>query len=181
MKQKGFTLIETVLYIAIVVILLGGLTTFLINTARIQSGLSPALRIKETASNTMLLMSSNITGADSINVTGSTLGVNPSTLLLTDGAGRSVQIDVIKDVVDFGGTSTFVDRLRLTKGGEPAVWLTDSNLDVTLWKVEEVSDSGGLLQGLKIEYTIETIDASVSGRKFSGRTTFPLTPNTVEL
>ncbi|MBT6254317.1 hypothetical protein HOI83_03760 [Candidatus Uhrbacteria bacterium] len=181
MKQNGFSLLELVLYVAVVIIVLAGLTTFLLNTMRVQSGLAPGLRLKETATVTMLLMSHNITGANNINVTASTLGSNPSTLILEDGNGDAVQIRSVQDAVDFGGTVTYVDRLQLTKGAEAPAWITDANLNVDTWQIDTVDDSGGILTGLKIDYVISTIDSAVSDRTFTGSTTIPLTPNTLEI
>lgn len=182
MRQNGFTLIEVVIYVAIVAALLGGMTVFLLNTVGTQSGLAPELRIKQTASSTLLSLRHDMAEAQSVNTTASTLGVDPSTLVYVDSSGNTVTVDWVQDTVTISSTSHSVGRLRKQVGASDAVWLTDGNIDVTKWQVDVVRDSSNALTGLAFDVDMDLLysGAGLQGA-WDGQTTISLMPHTTEL
>ncbi len=143
---KGITLIELVIYIGVLVLILGGMTIFLIQTVRIQGATLPAIEMNTANSQIMWQLRHEIAEATSFNETASTLESSPSTLVLVDGSGQTVTIDRIAD----GG----VDRLRLTRDSQ-SYWITGTSVDVTGWLAESVVDSLGVTTGIRLTVNME--------------------------
>lgn len=149
-NQKGITLVETVVVVALLVIILPVIVLSLIRLGREASYFSLLQRINSSSYLIFSELSNKLTTAESFNVTASTLGVNPSSFIFTDSDGLSVTIDCPVTTITLPGGDQEIRRLRLSRGSE-VVWLTDSDVEVTNWTVQLVRDSSGDLTGLRIQ------------------------------
>ena len=183
MKLEGITLLETVIYIGLIAIMLTGLSVAVIRTldAEVSSGVE--LRMGQTASAIFLFLSHEMTEATSIDVTSSTLEISPGTFVFVDRDGTTNTIDRVEEVIDFTGTAQVVNRLRLTRGIEPAVWLTDRSINVTSWEVDTVRNTGTLV-GLRLSLSMNIVGAGVDAYRqgeYDATTTMALLGQTTEL
>lgn len=152
-NQKGITLVETIVVIALLIIILPITVSSLIHLGRESSYFSLLQRINSSSNLIFSELSNELTAAGSFNVSASTLGVNPSSFIFTDQDGLTVTIDCPTTIVTLLGGDQEIHRLRLTRGAIETVWLTDSDIEVTNWTVQVVRDSGSDLTGLRIQAT----------------------------
>lgn len=151
-NEKGLTLIETVVVIALLVIILPVTISTLVRLSRESAYFSLLQRINSSSNLILSALSNELTSAESFNITSSTLGVNPSTFFFIDKDDNVVTIDRPLATVTLPGGDQEIHRLRLSRGTE-VVWLTDSDVDVTNWTVDVVRNSSGALSGLRIQTT----------------------------
>ncbi|HBR80957.1 MAG: hypothetical protein UX09_C0009G0017 [Candidatus Uhrbacteria bacterium GW2011_GWE2_45_35] len=156
-NQKGITLIETVVVIALLIIVLPITIFSLVRLGRDSAYFSLRQRISSSANLIFSELSNELTSAQFFSVSTSTLGVNPSTFIFTDQDGLIVTIDRPTDTVAFPGGNQEIKRLRLTRGPE-VVWLTDADVDVTNWMVQAVRDSSNNLTGIRIQATFVEVN-----------------------
>ncbi len=179
----GITLLETVLYIGLMMIILPSMVTFVLQLHGEELLFDARTRMEQTAGMVFSELQIALTASDAVTTSTSTLGANPSTLRFQDASGTTVVIDCPTVAVSFPGGTQNVRRLRMQTGAGPAVWLTDGEIDVTTWQVSTVRDSSGILTGLRISLdtamVAPTTDALRSAT-FSGDTTIALSPHTIE-
>jgi type II secretory pathway component PulJ len=182
-RQDGLTLLEVVIYIGLISILLTGLTVAVLQTLKAEVSSGIELRMGQTSSALFLYLGHEMTEATSINVTSSTLDISPSVFVFVDRAGNTVTIDRVESVIDFSGTSQTVNRLRLVRGVEAAVWLTDRSINVTTWQVDPVRDTGTLV-GLRFTLDMDIVGAGTDVYRqgaYGASTTMSLLGQTTEL
>jgi len=151
-NQKGITLVETVVVIALLIIILPVTVSSLIRLGRESAYFSLLQRINSSSTLIFSELSNELTSAKSFNVSTSTLGVNPSLFVFTDKNDAVVTIDRPTATVTLPGGDQEIYRLRLSRGTE-VVWLTDSDVDVTNWTVNVVRNSSNVLTGIRIQAT----------------------------
>lgn len=181
---KGVTLLETMLYIGIIAIVLPAFTLFILHIWEEQIGFDARMRLEQTASIIFLEATQEITEADAIQISTSTLGTDASIFRFTDKDGENVVIDSTSTVISFSGVNQTVHRLRMQQGAEAAVWLTDPEQDVTQWRVEAVRNTTNTLTGIRISLDAELINSAgkvYRNASFAGDTTVALSPHTSEL
>lgn len=184
LPPRGLTLIETVIYIGVISFILPAFIVLVLRVWQQQIGFDARLRLEQTSSLIFLELASAITEADAIRVSSSALGTDASSLVFEDQNGTVVTIDLVSTSISFSGTNQTVRRLRLTRGTETPVWLTEPEHDVTQWRVEAVRDSGNALTGLRFSFDAELINSTgqvFRRASFAGDTTVALSPNTAEL
>jgi hypothetical protein len=183
MNLKGFSLLETVIYIGLLSILLSSTVVFSLGLLQKVDVIDTRVRLDEKAALIFSELSSEITRAQSINVTGSTFGVDGSSLVFVDASGVSVTIDRASDSVDFPAGAQTVNRLRIQRG-VIADWITDGDMSVESWKVEVVRNSVSTLTGLNIRLNLEFLNNEGSPHRqadFDASTTVSLNGQTSEL
>ncbi len=180
---RGVTLLETVLYIGLIAILLPAFIIFVQQVWQQQIGFDARLRLEQTTALTFLEMTHAITEASAILVSTSTLGTDASILRFQDKNGTEVLIEHLSTTVAFSETNQTVRRLRLQRGNDDPVWLTEPEHDVTQWRVDPVRDESGILTGLRLQFAAELLNASGNVYRnavISTSTTFALSPQTGE-
>lgn len=182
-NQKGFSLVETVVYIGLLAIILPFIFGFFISLTEQSNSIDPRVRMQQKASVLFSLMNYEITSSESIDITNSTLETDTSTFIFVDDNGDTVTIDSPQEVIDFTGNSQTVQRIRLQRGVSSAVYLTDEDINVTKWNIQPVRDSGGILSGMNIEMTFRMLEPTgvYRGTSFDSETTISLQPQTAEL
>lgn len=145
-SQKGFTLVELVLYVSICSILLLTISSFLpfLLDARIRS--QSITEVNQQGFQVMSLITQTIRNGRSIQSPG--IGVSSSTLSIT--TGNAVLNPTIFDV-----SSTTV---RIKEGSKSAVHLTNSRIRVSGLTFQNVSSGSSTEKIIRISFTIDSIN-----------------------
>lgn len=180
---QGTSLIETVIYIGLIVITLPAFVIFILHTQSQYVLFDARTRMEQTAALTFSELQTTFTAADAITTSTSTLGVNPSVLRFQNASGNTVVIDAPTVATAFPSGMQNVRRLRMQVGASPAVYLTDGDIDVTEWQVSAVRNSVGTLTGVRVNIDFAMLGATngvYRGSTFSADTTFGLSPHAIE-
>lgn len=181
--QNGITLLETMLYIAIVAIVMPAFILFITQIWQQESGHKFEIRIEQSTSLLFLELSHAITESDAIMTSTSTLGTNPSILRFKDANGTIVTLDRVTTTVAYASGDQTINRLRLTRGSEAAIWLTEPEVDVSIWRVDPVRNSTNVLTGVRMNLELGMLNASNNAYRhadFAADTTLALSPHTLE-
>lgn len=181
---KGVTLLETVIYIGIIGIVMPSFTMFVLQMWNEQVGFDARMRLEQTTSLVFLEATQEITEADSIRVSTSTLSTDTSVFRFKDENGTDVVLDTTSTTVSFSGVNQTVRRLRMQRGAAAAVWLTDPEQNVTQWRVDAVRNGTNVLTGIRISFDLELLNKTgkvYRNATFAGDTTIALSPHTTEL
>ncbi len=181
--MKGFSLIETIFYIAILGIILPSATVFSISLSDQFQLVDPRIRMEQKAGMINNWFTYEMTAADSINITASTLGETESELVFVDDESQTLTISVIETLEQFPTGEQTVHRLQLNDGSG-AYFLTDADMNVTRWQIDPVRDSTYDLTGINIALQIEMLNAGLGAFRssiFSSQATVHLQPHTTEL
>ncbi len=182
--SRGVTLLETMLYIGIVGIVLPAFSMFVLNIWQQQIGFDARMRLEQTTSLFFLEMTHEITEADSILVSTSTLANDTGVFKFTDENGIAITVDLVTTTIAFSGVNTTVHRLRIQHTGSDPVWVTDPEQNVTQWRIEAVRNASSVLTGLRLSLDAELINKAgkvYRNATFAGDTTISLSPHTTEL
>lgn len=181
---KGMTLLEVVLYIGMIMIVLPAMVTFVFHLQGQQGMFDARTRMGQSAEAVRSVLAHTLVSADAVRTSTSTLGANPSTLRLVDVDGVAVVVDCPTVSVTFpGGAVEDVRRVRMQVGAAAPVYLTDSDIDVTSWRVDTVRDSANVLTGLRVNLAFAMLAPTTSvlrTEEFTGTTTYDLSPQTLE-
>lgn len=180
---RGMTLLETVLYIGVISIVLPTFTIFVLHVWQQQIKFDARMRLEQTSALVFLELSHDLTEADAIQVSTSTLGTDASVLRFKDKDGTAMVIELVSTTISFSGTNQTVRRLRLTRGSNTPVWLTEPEHDVTQWRVDVVRNATSVLTGLRVSFDAALINNTnkiYRDATFAGDTTFALSPSTLE-
>jgi len=159
-------------------------TLFILHIWEEQIGFDARMRLEQATSIIFLETTHEITEADAIQISTSTLGTDASVLRFTDEDGGNVVIDSASTIIAFSGVNQTVRRLRMQRGADVAVWLTDPEQDVTQWRVDAVRNEVNVLTGIRISLDAELINSTgkvYRNASFAGDTTIALSPHTSEL
>ncbi|HCC83362.1 TPA: hypothetical protein DEP96_00770 [Candidatus Uhrbacteria bacterium] len=181
-SPRGVSLLETVLYIGLLAIILPAMAVFFLQVQLQHVAFDARTRLEQTAALTFSELQNNLTSAQTITTSTSTLGVNPSILRFTNSAGATVVIDRPTVSTSFPSGSQNVRRLRLQTGTAPAVYLTDSDVDVATWQVSTIKNSANILTGLRFSVNFALLGATQSVYRkatFTSDTTISLAPQTI--
>lgn len=182
--QKGITLLETLIYVALLAIILPPLVLSLIQVTRQLNLLDVRNRINTTSSILLSQMTTDVTQATQIRVSQSVLGSSPSTLVYVDASGETVRIERVEQIISLPGGDQTTHRLRMTRGVSPAFYLTDPDLDVQAWQVDVVRNSASVLTGLRFHLDLSVLNQSATDPYLNARlvsdTTIDLQPQTIQ-
>jgi len=179
----GVTLVETILYVGLLAVILTAFVGLLSQLTVIQARTSIGGRLAENAAVAMHFVSTALPSAQSVNISGSTLGSQTSVLRYTNPAGTAVIIDTVIVPMTFSGVSQNVRRLRYQAGGTTS-YLTDAEVNVVAWQVDDVRTTTNDLSGLNLTLEVEILNEQTTGyRQGTVRhlTTISLTSLTTEL
>lgn len=183
-KHRGFTLLETVIYIGLFVILIPVLVSSIVRVSREMSVVDLRNQVNLASAALQSKWENDLSAAQQIRVSLSTFGTNPSTLVYVNSSGQTVTIDRPTVTVALPGGNQTGHRLRMQEGASPAVYLTDPDIDVSAWQVDPVRNSSGGLTGLRIHLDMKHF-AQASGdpyqkAQFVSDMTIDLQPQTIE-
>ncbi len=179
---RGITLIETLIYLAIMAILIPAFAALALQAVESGAGAAGKGHVNDSGLALLGMLEHEVTEASAVGVSASTLGGAFSTLVFKGKDGVTITLDVLQSVVVRSNTSTNVRRVRFQKGTE-TVWLTDRDVEVVAWQVDAVRNSTAILTGLRFSWTLRPLNPSSSAYRqgvFSGTATFDLFPQTVE-
>lgn len=180
---KGITLIETVLYVGLLAITLPFMVQFLLRTQSEHQLFDARMRMEQSAALLLDQLTYDLTKADNISVSTSTLNSATSTFKFHDDSGTLITIDCPTVNTTFESGSQNVRRLRYQSGANAAIYLTDNNLDVTQWRIVAVRDSSNILTGIRVSFDVAMLAPDGSPYRnaaFAANTTISLQPHTVE-
>lgn len=181
MKPRGITLIETVIYIGLFMIILPTFVLFLLQIWQTHISLDARSRMEESAALIFLELQNSIAQAGHITTSTSTLANDNGVIKFTDNTGQLVTIDRPAVTINLTGVDQTVHRLRMQKGAAAAVYLTDPEIDVTKWRIDTVKISSTLV-GLRFSLSMGMLNPGAAYRKaaFVETTTLALSANTTE-
>lgn len=157
-NQKGFTIVETIIYVAIIGVFMTTVILFGISAVQTAEKAVVAQEVQQNARFAMERVVREVRGAEALNSGLSTFALANSVLAL--------------DVSTGGNTPTVFDldagQLRMTQGANPSVYLTADDVEVTEFRVENRSISGRT-ENVQIILTIQS--AQGSGIVYNATTT----------
>lgn len=132
MNNKGFTLIELIVYVAIASGVLVSIITFA--WAVMGSGVRVDVSSELTQNGRFILekITQEIHAAENVVIDSSSFGVNPGVLTLDlAGPNTDVVFDTYSKNVIVGGQSVDITKLRMKDGDSPVLDITSDKVDVT--------------------------------------------------
>ncbi|MDP4008574.1 MAG: prepilin-type N-terminal cleavage/methylation domain-containing protein [Candidatus Peregrinibacteria bacterium] len=132
MRNKGFTLIELIIYVAIASGVLVSVITFA--WAVIGSGVKVDVSSELTQNGRFVLekITQEIHAAEDVVIGSSTFGVSPGVLTLDlSGPNTDVVFDTYAKDVTVGGQVISITKLRMQDGTDPAVDITSDKVNLT--------------------------------------------------
>ncbi len=154
--KKGFTIIEIVLYVALLAIVVGAVSALLVFTLRSQAKLQSQRDITFQASRLIDIMTREIVQAESIYSPTSIFNVSPGQLSLET-----------KNQVPQGETSTYVDfyqcgtQVCIKREGQNSQALTSNSVQVTMLEFQVVNPAPAI-PSIQINFTLSSHDSSLA-------------------
>jgi len=145
--NKGFTLVEIIVYIFVVAVILIGVTYYAIDVISAQTKARSYQEVQQNARFALKRMIQEIRAADDLNEGSSVFDTNPGTLSLA-------HQDTAKDPTVFDVSA---GRLRITQGTNGPYYLTSDKVTVTDLTFTNLSVSERT-KNIKITLTIEHIN-----------------------
>ncbi len=181
--RRGFTLIETIIYIGLLAIILPMLSLSLLRLNEQFNLIDPRTRMEQKASLVLSELTNELTNAESIDITNSTFGTDTSVLVFKDDNSQTIILDTEEFTEDFSEVEQTVRRLRIQRGVDPAVLLSDKDMTVDKWNIQAVRNSSGTLTGLRINLEFDMLDETgvYQSASFDATTTIALQSRTTEL
>ncbi len=151
-SKKGFSLVETIIYIGLLVLVLVAIMNMTLSMARAYGYFKLSRHVQTSAINALDRMVRDIRNAQSVNVGQSTLGTSPGvlTLITTSATGTAQTLQF------YVATST----LRVKQDGGDVGPLTLSDVSVSSLIFRQIST--GISQAVKIELTLSTGSGSTT-------------------
>lgn len=140
-RQEGFSLIEMLVYIAILALMLMVIIQVVVSMVRSEHVIESMRAIENSASLSLERITRETRAADSINTAASTFNTHPGRLTLTS-ADRTVEFSLV------GG------RIRLTEDGVVSGYLTGGSTTVSSLIFRRFATS--TVEGVRIEMTVES-------------------------
>jgi type II secretory pathway pseudopilin PulG len=150
--KKGFTMIETLIYIAIIGAVVSAMVSFSLN---VSEGRNKTYVVQEVHGNTRTaldLISQRIRAATGVNTGNSTFGSDPGVLELSMAAAG--QNPTIIDLTADNG------QLRIKEGSSSAVTITSTEVDITNLVFTDLTPSGER-ENIQIAITAEYDSSAV--------------------
>lgn len=141
LNKEGFTLVETIVYIAIVSIFLWGALGFFWQLKQAEAMGGVEREVKENTAQVVEQIRQTIRNAEDVNEGMSQFDADPGVLSLAYAGGSRV-FDTYAKNVTVGGKSVSIQKLRLTFGGE-SYDLTSDQVDVDQFLLTNVTQASG--------------------------------------
>lgn len=162
--QKGFTLVEIIIYIVVLVGMISSIVAVLVTLSRTENGITSSLAVSESAVSVIERFTHEMHVATSINTSTSTFNVNPGILELnsvdSNNNPRTVDFFVSNGAVHFNQNG--VDQGSLTSANVTVTNLTFILTSTTT--VAAVHIKLGLQSGTSTAYRSETFYATAALR-----------------
>lgn len=145
-NQKGFTLIETIIYIAIIGTVIAVFVDFSLSVSSSRNKVYSAQEVHANAREILSLITTKVHEADNINIGASTFGADPGVLSLamTDPAKNPTIIFLNQDD----------GQLQITEGLDPVINISSDEVKVKNLVFSNLSPSTKR-ENVKIDLTIE--------------------------
>lgn len=180
----GVTLLETILYIAMLAIIFPPTVAALLRLSQETSLFDVQHRMDAQAGTVLSQLTVDLTQALSVSTSQSTLGADPSSLRFVDANGLTVIVDRPTTTVTLPGGNQTVRRLRMQRGSTAPFWLTDPDIDVSSFTVQTVRNATNVLTGLRVHVGAVMPNATANPpyrrADFIADSTVALQPQTIE-
>lgn len=154
MRIRGFTLIETLLYLALLAMVLPTVSLFIVHAARAQNTIAGRNAIEENATMVLEDMRYELQHAPSIQVSTSSFNTPTSRIRFIDRTGTANTIERTTDTYTANGESRIIYRVQNMRG-TATEWLTSNTITVSSLVMNPVRDTSGDLTGINISVTVE--------------------------
>ena len=150
--RRGFTVIETVIYTAVLAIVAGIVVEILVGMTRASARVQLARRINHSAEISLERLTREIRNAQSVNTSNSVFNTHPGRLFL--------------NTLDSSGTPTTMDftlssnTLRITEGGSSVSDLTPKRIEVTGLVFRPFNTV--VSQGVKVELELSALQGTAT-------------------
>lgn len=159
MNQKGFTLIEFIIYIGIVTLVLIASLTFAWTLINDQIKQERLIEVNDNGSFVLEKISYYTKRAASLDAQ-TIYDINPGKLVLNYSSNPQVIIDTYQKEVTLGEISTTIIKLRIKIGAEPAIDIISDKINVTNFIITDLSNASAVT--LKIDLSLEAVNPSKS-------------------
>jgi hypothetical protein len=184
-NNKGITLIEAVVYIAILSLLLPAMVIFLINTTSGFNKFSVRSRMSSSAQVILSELNYSLSEATVFNTANSVLGANNGVIYFNDKNGNEFSIENVTGTVRFADEDQQINRLRLVDQiNMISEWMTDPDINVESFKILGVRNASSTLQGVNIFLNLEGLNfeaENFSANSLQASTTIKFSPHILEL
>ena len=158
--KKGFTLIELVLYMALIAILMPMIVLMLLQVYKNQQHVYTRTEIENTAAVVLADIEYEITHASKIISSTSTFDSDQSVLVFRNSDNQLQRYEYATDNIELSGTLYNIGRLRLFDGLDR--WITSENLAITKFRVEPARNDDSDLTGLNIQIEISPLSTETT-------------------
>lgn len=158
MNKRAFTLIETIIYTAVVAFLLVALTSSLWNVLQGQTKIENASELVFNAQFVTQYVTKKIQEGNDIVFENSILETHPGKLVLATNEGP-LTFDTYQRNVQIGAQTVTLQTLRVQIGLNPPIDLTDTRVDVTNFVVKNRTRINGK-ETIKLLITLATPNPS---------------------
>ena len=152
--MKGYTLIEFVIYIGIVIIVLLSSLSFAWTIIQDQTKIQLYSEVNYNGSFVLEKIEYYINRAKDFE--DNIYNTNPGTIDLDFESTPNILIDSYSKEITLGNRTVNITKLRLTEGTNPAIDLTTDKMDVTNFTINDYSTTNA--QNIGIELTISSIN-----------------------
>ncbi|MFC1595128.1 type II secretion system protein J [Patescibacteria group bacterium] len=145
--QEGFTLIETLIYIAIIGMVVSSFVVFSISVSNSRNKTYVVQEVQANARTALDIMSQKIRASTGVNTGSSTFGSDPGVLSLSmaDGARNPTVFDLNQN----DGV------LRITEGVSSAVPIVSDEVKITNLVFLDLTSDGSFRENIRINMTVE--------------------------
>ncbi len=140
-NNEGFTLVETIVYIAIASIFLWGALGFFWQLKQAEAKGDVMREVKENTAQAVEQFRQTVRNAEEVNEGASSFGADPGALSLVYAGGSRV-FDTYTKNITVGGAPITIRKLRLTYGGE-SYDLTSDQVEIDQFLLANVTQASG--------------------------------------
>jgi type II secretory pathway pseudopilin PulG len=160
-KQKGFTLVELVLYLGLAVMVLTISVNLMATVSRGQ--VNAQVRQDLYANSRMVInqITQKIRESEYVLADDCTFGTNPGVLVLDYPGTTDIIFDTYTKNLDKGGAQVEITKLRIKEGTGDYVDITTDDIDVTDFSLE-ILRRGLERQNVGVSLTLESGDSQIS-------------------
>ena len=160
-SQDGFSLIEVIIYVALVSIITVSLILFGVQLLEARSAASFDREVISNGRFTINRLTEEIRHATSLDTGTGSFGSHPSAFKLNNNGTGSVVFDTTTKIVNLGGSGYTVRYLRMDENGTGPVQITSDFVNVTNFTVNDLT-RGSESANLQIFLSLESLNLDSS-------------------
>jgi len=156
-NKKGFTLMEVLVYIMLLVVVLTSVTK--INASILNSKTRVEISTELTYNSRLIYekLKQSIHKASGLDAS-SSLGVDPSTLVLNMPSGGSdITFDTYNKNISINGKSQTIQKLRMTVGSGSSIYITSDKVTLDSFEITDMTQ-GSEAENIKIQYQLSHVN-----------------------